>query len=161
MVKYLTLLLLTFLFGCEINSQQIIDLEKYNFDNVKFNAVSKNIVFEDINNDSDIDYVKEQLNKWFDEKIKVDGIDGELNILVKSIQINKVKDVDFYRFEINLSIDFVERNKTMNYSKSYNLNSIEFGEINGVFSIKDQENLNKNITLKSIKTINNKLLKMI
>ena len=160
MVKYLTLLLLTFLFGCEINSQ-IIELEKYNFDNVKFNAVSKNIVFEDINNDSDVDYVKEQLNKWFDEKIKVDGIDGELNILVKSIQINKVKDVDFYRFEINLSIDFVERSKTMNYSKSYNLNSTEFGEINGVFSIKDQENLNKNITLKSIKTINNKLLKII
>jgi len=49
----------------------------------------------------------------------------------------------------------------MNFSKSYNLKSIEFGEINGVFSIKDQENLNKNITLKSIKTINKKLLKII
>lgn len=161
MVRYLILLLLTVLVGCEINSQQLIELEKFNFENVKFNAVSKNIVFEDINNNPDVEYAKEQLNKWFDEKIKVDGIDGELSIFVKSIQINKVKEVDFYRFEINLNIDFVEQSKTMNFSKSYNLKSIEFGEINGVFSIKDQENLNKNITLKSIKTINKKLLNII
>ena len=45
MVRYLILLLLTVLVGCEINSQQLIELEKFNFENVKFNAVSKNIVF--------------------------------------------------------------------------------------------------------------------
>ena len=45
-------------------------------------------------------------------------------------------------------MQFSETNKVLNSKKIYNVNSIEFGEIKGSFTIKDQENLNKNLIRK-------------
>ena len=45
MVKYLTLLLFILLIGCEINSEQLIKSENINYENIKFNSVSKDLKF--------------------------------------------------------------------------------------------------------------------
>ena len=55
-------------------------------------------------------------------------------------------------------MDFTERNQLLNYKKTYNVNSIEYGSINGDFTINDQERLNINIINKSLESITNKLL---
>ena len=44
-----------------------------------------------------------------------------------------------------------------NKRKIYKINSIEYGDIEGNFSIKDTENLNKNIISNSLKSINQKV----
>ena len=75
----------------------------------------------------------------------------------KKIEINKIKRDEYYRFEISLSIEFLETNETLNKRKIYKINSIEYGDIEGSFSIKDTENLNKNIISKSLKSINQKV----
>ena len=46
----------------------------------------------------------------------------------------------------------------MNFKKTYNLNSIEYGTIKGNFTINDQERLNNNIINKSLESITNKML---
>ena len=48
MVKHLTLFLFIFLIGCEMNSEQLIKSKNINFENVKFNAVSKDLKFSNI-----------------------------------------------------------------------------------------------------------------
>ena len=48
MVKHLTLLLFVLLIGCEMNSEQLIKSENINFDNIKFNAVTKDLKFTNI-----------------------------------------------------------------------------------------------------------------
>ena len=48
MVKHLTLLLFVLFIGCEMNSEQLIKSESINFENVKFNAVSKDLKFTNI-----------------------------------------------------------------------------------------------------------------
>tara|TARA_B100000963_G_scaffold248263_1_gene217415 strand:+ start:2668 stop:3150 length:483 start_codon:yes stop_codon:yes gene_type:complete len=154
MVKYLTLFLFVFFIGCEMNSEQLIKSENINFENVKFNAVSKNLDFTNIQEGPEVETTKKLVKDWFNNNVKTDGFDGNLNINVTSIEINKIKKEEYYRFEINISIEFLETNELLNKRKIYKINSIEYGDIEGSFSIKDTENLNENIISNSLKSIN-------
>ena len=154
MVKHLTLFLFILLIGCKMNSEQLIKSENINFENVKFNAVSKNLDFTNIQEGPEVETTKKLIKDWFNNNVKIDGFDGNLNINVNSIEINKIKKEEYYRFEINISIEFLETNELLNKRKIYKINSIEYGDIEGSFSIKDTENLNENIISNSLKSIN-------
>ena len=157
MVKYLTLLLFVLFIGCEMNSEQLIKSENIYFENIKFNAVSKDLKFTNIEEGPEVETTKKLVKDWFNNNVKIDGFDGNLSINVTSIEINKIKKDEYYRFEINISIEFLETNEVLNKRKIYKVNSIEYGDIEGNFSIKDTENLNKNIILNSLKSINQKV----
>ena len=160
MVKYLTLLLFVLFIGCEMNSEQLIKSENINFENIKFNAVSKDLKFTNIEEGPEVETTKKLVKDWFNNNVKIDGFDGNLSINVTSININKIKKDEYYRFEINISIEFLETNEVLNKRKIYKVNSTEYGDIEGSFSIKDTENLNKNIITNSLKTISQKVSEM-
>ena len=140
-----------------MNSEQLIKTENINFENIKFNAVSKDLKFTNIEEGPDVETTKNLVKDWFNNNVKIDGFDGNLSINVTSININKIKKDDYYRFEINISIEFLETNDVLNKRKIYKINSIEYGDIEGSFSIKDTENLNKNTISNSLKSINQKV----
>tara|TARA_E500000178_G_scaffold328069_1_gene357713 strand:+ start:1249 stop:1731 length:483 start_codon:yes stop_codon:yes gene_type:complete len=160
MVKHLTLFLFILLIGCEMNSEQLIKSENVNFENIKFNAVSKDLKFTNTQEGPEVETTKKLVKDWFSDNVKIDGFDGNLNINVKSIEINKIKKDEYYRFEINISMEFLETNELLNKRKIYIVNSIEYGDIEGSFSIKDTENLNNNIISNSLKSINQKVSSM-
>ena len=160
MVKYLIASFILIFQGCEMNSEQLIKTENINYENIKFNTVSKNLKFLNVQEGPEVEITKILVNDWFNNNVKVDGFDGNLNINVTSIGINKIKKDEYYRFEISLSIEFLETNETLNKRKVYKINSIEYGDIEGSFSIKDTENLNKNVISKSLNSINQKVLEM-
>ena len=160
MVKHLTLLLFVLFIGCEMNSEQLIKSENINFENIKFNAVSKDLKFTNIEEGPEVETTKKLVKDWFNNNVKIDGFDGDLSINVTSIYINKIKKDEYYKFEINISIEFLETNEVLNKRKIYKINSIEYGDIEGSFSIKDTENLNKNIISNSLKSINQKVSEM-
>ena len=157
MVKYLTLLLFVLFIGCEMNSEQLIKSENINFENIKFNAVSKDLKFTNIEEGPEIETTKKLVKNWFNNNVKIDGFEGNLSINVTSIKTNKIKRDEYYRFEIDISIEFIETSEVLNKRKIYKINSIEYGDIDGSFSIKDTENLNKNIISNSLKSINQKV----
>ena len=157
MVKHLTLLLFVLFIGCEMNSEQLIKSESINFENVKFNAVSKDLKFTNIEEGLEVETTKKLVKNWFNNNVKIDGFEGNLSINVTSIKTNKIKRDEYYRFEIDISIEFLETNEVLNKRKIYKINSIEYGDIEGSFSVKDTENLNKNIILNSLKSINQKV----
>ena len=157
MVKYLALYLFILFIGCEMNSEQLIKSENINFNNIKFNAVSKDLKFTNNQEGPEVETVKKLIKNWFSNNVKIDGFEGNLNVNVTSIEINKIKKDEYYRFEINLSIEFLESNEVLKKKKIYKVNSIEYGDIEGSFSIKDTENLNKNIIINSLKSINQKV----
>ncbi len=157
MAKYLIIFSIFFFIGCEMNSEQLIKSENINFENIKFNAVSKDLKFTNTQEGPEVETTKKLVKDWFNNNVKIDGFDGNLSINVTSIEINKLKKDEFYRFEINISIEFLETNELLNKRKIYKINSIEYGDINGSFSIKDTENLNKNIISNSLKSINKKV----
>ena len=157
MVKHLTLLLFVLFIGCEMNSEQLIKSENINFENVKFNAVSKDLKFTNIEEGLEVETTKKLVKNWFNNNVKIDGFEGNLSINVTSIKTNKIKRDEYYRFEIDISIEFLETNEVLNKRKIYKINSIEYGDIEGSFTIKDTENLNKNIISNSLKSINQKV----
>ena len=160
MVKHLILLLFILFIGCEMNSEQLIKSENINFENIKFNAVSKDLKFTNIEEGPEVETTKKLVKNWFNNNVKIDGFEGNLSINVTSIKTNKTKRDEYYRFEIDISIEFLETNEVLNKRKIYKINSIEYGDIEGSFSIKDTENLNKNIILNSLKSINQKVSEM-
>ena len=55
MVRYIIFLISIFIFGCNLNSEQIVNIEKFTFNDVKFNAVSKNLYFDNLDLDTNTD----------------------------------------------------------------------------------------------------------
>ena len=49
MVRNLTFLFLIMFIGCEMNSKQVIKPEKFIFEEVRFDSVSKRLIFKDFN----------------------------------------------------------------------------------------------------------------
>ena len=62
-----------------MNSKQIIKPEKFTYDTIKFNAVSKILENEFKANSSDHEIMSEIIQYWFDNRIKTDGFDGNLS----------------------------------------------------------------------------------
>ena len=159
MVRVISLFLFFIFIGCEMNSKQIIKPEKFKYDVVKFKAVSKILNNEFNANSTDHEIMSEIINYWFDNRIKIDGFDGNLVVNVKKIQIDREKKRDYYKFSISLSIEFIEQKSSTNI-KTYIVNSKEYGEIVGSFAINDQDNLDINLMHKSLESISLKLFEI-
>ena len=155
MARYLIALGILF-FGCEINSKQIIKPEKFSYDIIRFNTVSKSLLNELKLNSTDHQTISNIIQYWFDNRIKTDGFSGDLFIHVRSIKFDREKKQDYYKFSVSLILEFIEQ-KSPNNKKTYNIKSKEFGEINGSFSLKDIENLDINIMHKCFENISLKL----
>lgn len=160
MVKYLIFSFLFMFLGCEMNSQQIIKPEKFNFDEIKFNTVTKKLTYYDFEENSDLNDIKKIINYWYENKIKTNGFDGSLDVIIKKIDIFKLKKTNYFKFSIDLKIEFIEITKESKSSKIYNISTSEYGEIKGNFSIKDQENLALNVMHQGLKSISKELIKI-
>jgi hypothetical protein len=156
MVKTLSLFLFFIFIGCEMNSKQIIKPEKFTYDIIKFNTVSKILENKFEANSPDHEIMNEIVRYWFDNRIKTDGFEGNLSVNVKQIQFDREKKQDYYKFSVSLSLEFIEKKSSTNI-KTYNVNSNEYGEIIGSFAIKDQDNLDINLMHKSLESISLKL----
>tara|TARA_A100001234_G_C12555230_1_gene354916 strand:+ start:378 stop:860 length:483 start_codon:yes stop_codon:yes gene_type:complete len=159
MVRSISLFFIFILIGCEMNSKQIIKPEKFEYDLVKFNTVSKILYNEFKTLSTDHEIISEIIQYWFDNRIKTDGFDGNLSVKVKKIQFNREKRQDYYKFSISLSLEFIEQKSSTNV-KTFNVNSNEYGEIVGSFAIKDQDNLDINLMHKSLESISLKLIEI-
>ena len=159
MVRTLSLFLLFIFIGCEMNSKQIIKPEKFTYDTVKFNTVSKILKNKFEVDSPDHEIMSEIIKYWFDNRIKTDGFEGNLSVNVKQIQFVREKKQDYYKFSISLSLEFEEKESSTNV-KTYNVNSSEYGEIVGSFAIKDQDNLDINLMHKSLESISSKLIEV-
>ena len=159
MVRIISLFLFFIFMGCEMNSKQIIKPEKFTYDTIKFNTVSKILVNKFETKSPDHEIMSEIIQYWFDNRIKTDGFDGNLSVNVKQIQYDREKKQDYYKFSISLSLEFIEKKSSTNI-KTYNVNTKEYGEIVGSFAIKDQDNLDINLMHKSLESISSKLLEL-
>ena len=156
MVRIIGLFLMFIFIGCEMNSKQIIKPEKFTYEIVKFNAVSKKLENSLKKDSPDHEIMSEIIDFWFDNRVKTDGFDGHLSVNVKQIQFDREKKQDYYKFSVFLSLEFIETKSSINI-KTYNVKSNEYGEISGSFAINDQDNLDINLMYKTLESISSKL----
>ena len=161
MFRYLVLFLCLFFLGCEINSEQIVKPEKFNFNEIKFNTVTKKLTYKIGDSNTYANDTKQLIKYWFDNKIKTNGFDGTLEVVIKKLDINRIKQKEYYKVSIELDILFKEESGDLTKRKTYDIKSNEYGEIKGSFAIVDQVNLDSNIINKSLKSISQKLKRII
>ena len=142
-----------------MNSKQLIKPEKFQYNIIKFDAVSKTLNSDFKSNSTDHKNMSKLIEYWFDNRVKTDGFDGNLLVNVKQIQFDREKKENYYKFSVSVSLEFIEKKSSTNI-KTYVVNSKEYGEIVGSFSIKDQDNLDINLMHKSLESISSKLINM-
>ena len=156
MVRFIVIIFSFLFMGCEMNNDRVVKPEKVTFDFIKFNAVSKAFNNAFVNDSPDHKIMSDIIESWFQNKIKTDGFEGDLLVIVKNIEFEREKKQDYYKFSVSLSLEFIEQLST-NTKNNYIVSANEYGEITGSFSIKDQDTLDLNLMNQSLNAVSLKL----
>ena len=149
MVKNLSLFFtLIFISSCN-TSDQLVKLNKDQINNISFDAVTKTLEFNDYKQSKLNNIGKQLIYEWYNDKIKTDGFDGSLKVIITNLETETEKREDYFKVTANISMQFKLESNPLRSKKSFNLSASEFSEISGKFSISDQENLSAN-TLKAV-----------
>ena len=126
------------------------------FKNIFFDAVEKKL--------SNLEILDPNMSilfsKWYDNSIKVNGIDGKLLIDIISYNENILNIDDGKRLDIQLKISMkIVKNNDNFEKKEYFYEINEFGKIEGNFSLNEfdelKDNIRKNVILRLSKKIQN------
>ena len=139
---------LLFSFNSSIGSES-------HFKNVFFDAVEKKLSNIEILDSK----ISDMFIKWYDNNVKVNGIEGKLliNILSYNENISNIDDGKRLDIQLKISIKILKNNN--NFQKKEYLYEInEFGKIQGNFSLNEfdelKDNIRKNVILRLSKKIN-------
>lgn len=137
LINSLTIIIsLSFFITCS-NSQNLIIPVSSNFNELKFDVVSKNLIFQENVNPNIISLT----SNWFDRFIKLDGFDGNLDLLIYDY-LEVISDIDngkrietSFKFTLNITKNQSSFNKVIEGKVS------SFGKITGDFSLNDFDDL--------------------
>ena len=150
MVRYL-IFLSFFIFSCS-NSDSVVK-QSYNFDQVFFDVVEKKIVYE-----GEIpDYLKSITKNWFDNDVKVDGIDGtmEMKLLNYKENISNISDGKKIELFMNFEVFIQKNNNSTKQSIKGDVST--YSTITGSFALKEIDTLISNSQVELIRLLIEKL----
>lgn len=156
MAKYIILLLIFFISSCK-TTEQIVKVNKEQTNNISFDAVTKTLEFNDYEQSLLNNIGKQLIYEWYNDKIKTDGFEGSLKVIITNLETETEKREDYFKITANISMQFKLESNTLSSKKSFNLSASEFSEISGKFSILDQENLSANTLNAVLNKITNEL----
>lgn len=136
----LVLIIFSFIIAsCQANESFIKELSP-EFETISFEVVQKQIIVEPILPDN----VQKLINKWFDQRVKIDGFDGEMKFTVSDFNQDISSISEGKRVDISLSYKIVLNKNSNSETKFINGNVSSFGTLVGNFSISDFETVIKN-----------------
>lgn len=130
MNKIYLLLLSILLVGCQTNASYI-DPIKSEFEKVSFDVVQKKLVIEP-NLPSHLQIL---VAEWFNQKVKIDGFDGEMKFTI-SDYLEEVSSIsDGKRVDISLSFNVILNKPTLSQIKKIEGSVSTYGTLTGNFSL--------------------------
>ena len=139
MNKLIFLLMLLFMMGCNAN-ENFIDTLKPNLESMSFDVVQKQLVIKQ----GLPDHVKMLVTYWFDEKVKIDGFDGDMTFTILNYSqeispINNGKKIDTsLSFQVLLIKPSLSQRKLIEGSVS------SYGTLAGNFSLSEFDTVIQN-----------------
>jgi hypothetical protein len=100
---------------------------------ISFDAVEKKILLEE----NLPDRVHSLLNKWFENKIKINGFDGEVIFTVYDYKQEISKINDGKRVDISMKFQFLLKKPSLSYRKLVEGEVSSFGTLSGAFSLSE------------------------
>ena len=139
MTKFIFLLLGFLVAGCQAN-ESFIDPIRPDFANVSFDVVQKQLVIEP----ELPSHVEGLVSQWFDQKVKIDGFDGEMTFTI-SEYLEEVSSIsDGKRVDISLSFNVVLNKPSLSQTKKIEGYVSSYGTLSGNFSLAEFDTVIQN-----------------
>jgi len=139
MTKFIFVLLGFLMAGCQAN-ESFIDPIRPDFANVSFDVVQKQLVIEP----ELPSHVEGLVSQWFDQKVKIDGFDGEMTFTI-SEYLEEVSSIsDGKRVDISLSFNVVLNKPSLSQTKKIEGYVSSYGTLSGNFSLAEFDTVIQN-----------------
>jgi len=139
MSKFILVLLGFLVAGCQAN-ESFIDPIRPDFANVSFDVVQKQLVIEP----ELPSHVEGLVAQWFDQKVKIDGFDGEMTFTIFEYleEISSISDGK--RVDISLSFNVVLNKPSLSQTKKIEGYVSSYGTLSGNFSLAEFDTVIQN-----------------
>ena len=139
MTKFIFLLLGFLVAGCQSNDSTIEPLRP-EFENVSFNVVQKQLIIEpELPN-----HVEGLVFQWFDQKVKIDGFDGEMKFTILEYLEDISSISDGKRVDISLSFNVVLNKSSLSQTSLIEGSVSSYGTLTGNFSLREFDTVIQN-----------------
>ena len=139
MTKFIFLLLGFLVAGCQSNDS-IVDPVRPEFENVSFNVVQKELVIE-----TELpSHVEGLVSLWFDQKVKIDGFDGEMTFTISEYSEETSSISDGKRVDISLSFNAILNKPSLSQTQIIEGSVSSFGTLSGSFSLAEFDTVIQN-----------------
>ena len=139
MNKFILLLLSVLLAGCQAK-ESFIDPIRPDFADVSFDVVQKQLVIEP----ELPSHVEGLVSQWFDQKVKIDGFDGEMTFTISKYLEEISSTSDGKRVDISLSFNVVLIKPSLSQTKIIEGSVSSYGTLTGNFSLAEFDTVIQN-----------------
>ena len=139
MTKFIFLLLGFLVAGCQSNNS-IIDPIRPEFESVSFDVVQKQLIIEpELPN-----HVQDLVSQWFDQKVKIDGFDGEMTFTILEYLEETSSISDGKRVDISLSFKALLNKPSLSQTQMIEGSVSAYGTLTGNFSLAEFDTVIQN-----------------
>ena len=139
MSKFILVILSFLVAGCQAN-ESFIDPIRPDFANVSFDVVQKQLVIEP----ELPSHVEGLVSQWFDQKVKIDGFDGEMTFTISEYLEETSSISDGKRVDISLSFNVVLNKPSLSQTKMIEGYVSSYGTLSGNFSLAEFDTVIQN-----------------
>ena len=139
MNKFIFVLLGFLVAGCQAN-ESFIDPIRPDFANVSFDVVQKQLLIEP----ELPSHVEGLVSQWFDQKVKIDGFDGEMTFTILEYLEDISSISEGKRVDISLSFNVVLNKSSLSQTKIIEGYVSSYGTLSGNFSLAEFDTMVKN-----------------
>ena len=126
--------------GCNAN-ESFVDPLQPEFETISFDVVQKQLSIE-----QDLpEYLEILLTKWFDQRVKINGFDGDMRFIVSDFKQNISPINDGKKVDISMSFKVFLKNPSLSQTKLIEGNISSYGTLTGDFSLNDFDAVIQNV----------------
>tara|TARA_B100000927_G_scaffold271885_1_gene249135 strand:+ start:999 stop:1469 length:471 start_codon:yes stop_codon:yes gene_type:complete len=139
MIRLILFLFSFFIVGCNAN-ESFIDPLKPEFESMSFDVVQKQLIIEqELPN-----HVQNLLSQWFNERVKIDGFDGDMKFIVSNFNQETSSIDDGKRVDVSLSFKVILNKPSPSQTKFIEGYISSYGTLTGNFSLNEFDTVIKN-----------------
>ena len=139
MNKFIFLFFGFFIAGCNAN-ESFIDQLRPEFETMSFDVVQKQLVVEQ----ELPEHVQNLLSQWFDQRVKIDGFNGDMKFVISDF-IQEISSIDDgKRVDILLSFEVALNKPSQSQTKFIEGNISSYGTLTGNFNLKEFDTVIQN-----------------
>ena len=139
MNKFIFLLLGFLVAGCQAN-ESFINPIKTDFENVSFDVVQKQLIIEP----KLPNHVEGLVSKWFDQKVKINGFDGDMTFTI-SKYLEEISSIsDGKGVDISLSFNALLSKPSLSQTQMIEGSVSSYGTLTGNFSLAEFDTVIQN-----------------